>query len=201
MNNNIFVIPKQLPNNPNWNKFNLRQNYIEEGMFAFVSWKWINPFAERIGNKKCLEVIAGRGILSYALLQKNIDVIATDDYSWQDNENGQFKKWKEHVTTVEQMDAIKSVEKYGSNIDVLIMSWAWMDDTAYRVIKKLYEINPKAVVVFIGESKYGCTADDSFFDHFQIIEDDDFNSVMKNYERWHSIHDRPMLGRYTEEII
>ena len=54
-----------------------RQDYIQQGMFAFVSWKWVEPLAKWIGNRRCLEIMAGRGWWSHGLRQKGVDVIAT----------------------------------------------------------------------------------------------------------------------------
>src|SRR5699024_6074466 len=91
----------------------LREGFINNGMYAFVSWRWVKPFAKWIGERKVLEVMAGRGWLSHALRELNVNVIATDDYSWS-YECG----WLPPVTDVEELDAIKSVEKYGKDIDV-----------------------------------------------------------------------------------
>ena len=59
-----------------------RNNLQEAGMFAYVSWKWVNPFVRWIGKRKVLEVMAGAGYLTYALREKGVDVIATDNKSW-----------------------------------------------------------------------------------------------------------------------
>lgn len=196
----MYEIPNEIPKFTN--RFDpasyiARSKYIEDGMFAFVSWKWINPFVEWINNRKCLEVMAGRGILASALRQKGVSVIATDDFSWSKLEHGEYKKWEDTVTEVENLDAVKAVEKYGKEAGILIMSWAYMDDTAYRVIKKLNEVNPDALIVYIGESQGGCTADDEFFKHFDEIEDDEkFNVVSRSFERWQGLHDYPCLGKF-----
>lgn len=173
----------------------LKEKFNLMGMFCFVSWKWITPFSEWIGDRKCLEVMAGRGWLSHGLREKGIDIIATDDFSW--HKSDRFVKWNDLVTDVEELDAVESVKKYGEDIDVLIMAWAYMDDVAFRVIKELHEVNPKALVVFCGEDRHGCTADDNFFDKFEEIEEDSFyDGVAQHYETWNSLHDRLMLGRY-----
>lgn len=175
----------------------LRQAYIDKGMFGFVSWKWINPFVEWIGNRKCLEVMAGRGWLSHALREKGVEVIATDNFSWHNGEV--YSSWKNTVTSIEEIDAVSAVEKYASEIDIVIMCWAFMDNIAYETIKKLHEINPNALVVFIGEGAGGCTANDNFFNHFQRITNDElFEKAANNYEHWDCLHDRLILGQYEE---
>mgnify|MGYP001344749782 CR=1 FL=1 len=175
-------------------KYNLRQLFLGEGMFAFVSWRWLHPFADWVGDRKVLEVMAGRGWLAHGLRQLNVDVKATDDYSWI-NEKG----WKEPLVDIEDLDAVKSIEVYGSDVDIVIMSWPWMDSTAYRVLRKLHEVNSDAILVYIGEPLGGCTADDSFFDHFEEIEDDWFtNNVSVNLESWDGIYDDVFLGTYKQ---
>jgi hypothetical protein len=174
--------------------FKLKRLWNEEGMYAFVSWKWVKPLAKYLKGKRCLEVMAGRGWLSLALRHLNIDIVATDDMSWA--YNGKHKKMQYLVTDVTQMDAVESVERYGECIDVIIISWPYMDDTAYRAIKKLNEINPNALIIYIGEGDGGCTADDNFHEHFEIVNDEVFEKASEEYERWDGIHDQLLLGRY-----
>jgi len=174
----------------------LREEYAKMGMFCFVSWKWINPIVEWIGDRKCLEVMAGRGWLSHALQQKGINIKATDDYSWFDNK---FSNWNNTVTNVEKIDAVNAINKYGKEIDVVFMAWAYMDDTAYRVIKELHKVNPNALVVYCGEGYGGCTADENFHEHFETVDDDVFYEAASNYQRWYSIKDYLELGRYSEK--
>lgn len=176
-------------------EMHLKEVYNSQGMFAFVSWKWINPLVEWIGKRKCLEVMAGRGWLSYALRQKGVDVISTDNFSWS-NERG----WKEPLTEVIEADAIESINLFGDKVDLVFLGWPYMDDTAYKTIKRLHEVNPHAQVIYIGEGGGGCTANDDFFNHFELVDDKKFwENVSPNYERWNMLHDHLELGRYKKE--
>jgi len=198
----MFNIPDCLPNqyqdcmdynfSDRTGGFNLRDKYRRDGMFAFVSWKWINPFVEWINNRRCLEVMSGRGILSYALKQKGIKIITTDDYSWFDMEG--MSKWHDTLVEVEKLDAVDAVIKYGKDIDILIISWPYMDNIAYQVIKELYNINPEVQVVYIGEGRGGCTADDEFYENFKEVKDEKFEIVVNNYERWWGITRSSPIG-------
>lgn len=212
MLNSIFSIARELPTAPPTEKdmdlellgmskeHILREKFVAIGMFAFPSWRWINPFVEWINGRKCLEVMAGRGWLSYALRQKGVDVIATDDFSW--HRQAQFSKWNDTVTEVKEYDAVAAIEQFGKDVGIVIMGWPYMDDTAYRVLKRLHEINPNAILVYIGEGGGGCTADDSFFDHFMPIHDLSFyETVATKYERWDGIRDRIVLGHYSEDVL
>lgn len=171
-----------------------REEFISEGMYGFISWKWILPFIEWVGDKRCLEVMAGRGWWSYALQQKGVSVHATDDFSW--HEQGRYSTWKDTLVNMEKLDAVKAVKKYGEETDVVLMSWPYMDDTAYEVIKALHQVNPNAVVVYIGEGSGGCTASYAFFDHFYEIEDEAFTEVQMNFESWSAIRDEIRIGRF-----
>lgn len=174
-------------------EYMLKDFYNSKGMYAFVSWRWVNPFVKWLGNRKCLEVMAGRGWWSHALRQKGVDVIATDDYSWSDE-----RSWDVPLTTVLKTDAIAAVEKYGKDVDVILIGWPYMDDTAYKVIKKLHEVNSNALVVYIGEGCCGCTASDAFFEKFSEDDDDVFYSeVAPQYQSWESVHDRIMVGKFS----
>ena len=167
-------------------------------MYAFVSWKWVNPLAAWIGNRKCLEVMSGRGILAYALRLKRVDIIATDDYSWFMKDK--FKEWNNLVTNVDKMDAVEAVKEYGASIDILLMVWPYKDNAAYQVIKTLYEVNKAAYVVYIGQwqEKDLVTADSDFYNHYALINDDTlFNKAAASYENWRGVHDKLTLGRYS----
>ena len=111
-------------------ELHLKNAYNQAGMYAFVSWRWLNKFIDWLDGRKVLEVMAGRGWWTHGLRQKGVDVIATDDFSWMN------RGWINTLTEVEEMDAIEAVERYGKKIDFVTMGWPYMDNTAYRVIKK-----------------------------------------------------------------
>lgn len=194
------VVNKEIPNAmPKLKRFDagnyhLRDKFIKEMGFAYVSWKWVNPLVSWLGSKSVLEVMSGKGALSFALRQKGVNVIATDDFSWHDN-----LKWNTLWTEIEDIDAISAINKYGKKSDVLIMSWApYNEPIGYEVLKRYNEVNPNGILLVIGEGHGGCTADDNFFRHFQTINDDAFEEVDSCFERWEGIHDYPQIGRYLK---
>ncbi len=149
-----------------------RYEYIKRAGFTYLAWNWIKPLAKFLDGKICLEVMAGSGALSYALKNQGAHIITTDSMEWHEYEC-EYSYWKSNLYTyMEKLDALEAIEKYGKQIDILIMSWPYMDNTAYQVIKKLNEVNSNALVLYIGEDYYGCTADDEFFDYFKVIEND-----------------------------
>lgn len=202
----MAVIPSRMKypeNRDSWLKspetfmhsFTDKQEWNNRGMYAFVSWKWVIPFVKWINGRKCLEVMAGAGWLSLALRQKGVDVIATDNMSWH-----KLKRWK-NVTPVEPLSAKKAIEKYGAEIDIMIIGWPYMDDHAYYALKLLHKLNPNANVVYIGEGDGGCTASPKFFKHFREEEDQEFDQVAKEYERFYGMHDYMFLGRYKPKKL
>jgi len=172
----------------------LRDAYNEAGMYGFVSWRWVEPFVKWINGRKCLEIMSGRGWLSYALQQKGVNVIATDNFSWHEN----FKEWNDTLTDIECIGAVDAVEKYGSDVDIVIVSWPEAADTTFKALKKLYEINSNAVFVFIGDENIEVCADSNFFTHFKEINDEKFALAAERYQSWFNFPDRLMLGQYKE---
>lgn len=189
-----FQIPYRIPNffknNMSMEISMLREPMIAMQGFVLVTWKLANALAEWIGSRRCLEVMAGTGVLSYALQKKGIDIVATDNYSWDAN-----KGWytnKRTYTEVENLDAIEALDKY-NDVDIVIMSWAYMDDTAYRVLQKMRKVNPSMIMLVIGEGDGGCTADTNFFESIVEIEDPTFRKVQKEFYQFHGLHDFPEL--------
>lgn len=168
---------------------------FQHGMFAFVCWDWVRPLARWIGSRRCLEVMAGRGFLSHALRKCSVNVIATDDYSWHRSEH---QPWAGMplMTDIEEMDAVDAVRKYGASVDFVIMSWAYMDNTSYNVVKELRNVNPKALIIHIGEGGGGCTDSDQFFGAVKQVNDKRFyEDVAPKYQTWQMLHDRLNLFR------
>lgn len=140
-----------------------------------------NFIKQHVVDPKAIEVMAGKGWLSYHLRQKGVNVIAvTDNYSW---ERFDFSSTP---VPVEKLDCVEAVKKYkGANL--VIMSWPYMDSNAHKVVKALRK---NQWLLYIGESEYGCTADEAFFryirKHCVVLEAPGFKSFPE-------IHDFPLL--------
>lgn len=165
----------------------LRHKTIERIGFSLINKEWIKLLAKWIDNKRCLEVMAGCGSLSYALKQENTNIIATDNFTWKGG--GDWNTDKNYWTNIQDIDAIEAVKKYGKDIDIIICSWAYMDDTLYRVLQTMRKINPNCVMIYIGEGWGGCTADNNFFDNMTEIKDKEIDYINLYYQRWDGIHD------------
>lgn len=50
--------------------------------FPLLAKDWLVPLAKWIGSRKCVELMAGCGSLSYVLSQEGVDITPTDNGSW-----------------------------------------------------------------------------------------------------------------------
>lgn len=160
-----------------------RSAYIQLMGYSLVSKNWVRPLAAFIGKRKVLEIMSGTGALAKALQDEGVDVTATDDYSWKATFAGQWTK-------VEKRDALKAISKYGKATDFILMSWPYLDDTALKVLQRMRRVNPDCRLIYIGEPKGGCNADDAFFDAVVSDEDDSaLNHVREVYPCWYGFCD------------
>jgi hypothetical protein len=171
-------------------EFREKEAWTKAGMYAFVCWIWVEPLAEWLRGKRVLEIMAGAGWLARALREKGIDVVATDDHSWPRKHEWTLQ------TEVEELDALKAIQKYADQTDILVMSWPYMDPTAFLSLQAWAKLKPGALAIYIGEGDGGCTADEEFFQHFEEVEDPAFDEIARKYVTWWGLHDRINLGRY-----
>jgi len=157
--------------------------------YALITNEFVNSLNIFLKDKKTLEVMAGRGLLSALLREKGAGIICTDSNDW----GGSSEEYA--YTEIEIIEAEEAVKKYGKEIDHILMVWPPIhEDHAYRVVKALREVNPNASIIYIGENR-GCTADDDFFDIIEDVEDIKFREVQKSYQQFNNLHDRPYLVR------
>lgn len=169
-----------------------RDPIVKNSGFALISNEWVRPLAQWIGKRHCLEIMSGSGALSYALTQNGTDVIATDNCSWAQ----QYGSWfSEPWQKVEQLNCLDAIERYGSDCELIICSWPYMDEDAYNALIKMRAVNPTAMMIYIGEWSCGATASDSFFEAVSIVHDTEFTLAVKNFKQVYGIHDWPRLLR------
>jgi len=163
--------------------FNGRTECTKRGMWAIVEKQWVAKLAKWIGDRKCLEVMAGAGWLAKALDNHGVDITATDDYSWDGN---QHSLDMERVYPVQQAPAIDAVTSTGA--DVLIISWPPYGSR--DIIDICSQWGSERPVVYIGEEG-GCNAPGEFFDNFEIT------GTGIHLPRWYGLHDQIMIGHYN----
>lgn len=188
------ILPKSYINKPlemiptlmyNDKYINWRDKYAKRFGFPLFAENWVKPLAQWIGNRPCLEIMAGTGYLSYFLKRYGVNIIATDDYSW--------KSHFENINNVEMLDCIKAIENYGENCKFIICSWPYMDDGAYKALLKMREVNSKCRFIYIGEGWGGCTADDRFFEIAEECNIKSFREAVSKYRSWYGVCDRIVL--------
>lgn len=145
---------------------------------------WLKILADYIQNEKCLEIMAGSGIITYGLKKMGFDILATDNFAWND-------KWQSWVD-IENTDCIDAIKKYAVERPVIVISWPEMGDIAYRALKELRAVNPDAKMVFIGEFG-GCCANEDFCDTASRIDDEWSIRINKKFLSWCGIHDLTLI--------
>lgn len=154
--------------------YQARNEYTSRCGFAIISKEWIQPLVKFIGKDKCLEIMGGSGLLSKALKDEGVNVICTDNLSWEDSKT----EWKNHFTEIENLDCVEAIEKYGKDVKYIIMSWApYQGKESALAYKKMKEVNPDAVMIYIGEDQGGCTACDEFFEETEMKSTMDYFEV------------------------
>ncbi len=155
------------------NSFYSRTFCTKRGMWAIVTAGWTTALADWIGGRTAIEIMAGRGWLTRALSEHGVNIIATDDYSWDDTHDA-----TEPVCKVEQMDA-EEVALTHLDREVLICSWPHSTEP-FQKICRLWLSEGKSVV-YIGEDNGGCCVREDFELRLERLEID--------MPQWEGMHD------------
>jgi hypothetical protein len=147
-----------------------------------------------------LEIMAGSGIMANYLHVTGINIIATDDFSWHgNNPNYRTQYWNKMFFDVQKYDALHAIEKFGKDMDYVLMIWPpYNDPIAYRSIKKLHDINPDSELIFIGEGSDGCTADRQFYENVQPLGHYSYEKINQHFINWFGIHDYVSIYKWKE---
>lgn len=161
--------------------FYMRGEVTDYGMWALVDLQWTKKLANWIDKRIVLEVMAGRGWLAKALHHHGVNVIATDNYDWEEkHEKGKM------VFDIERLDALDAVKQY-PNADILIVSWPPYEHS--HINKVCAEWGKTRPIVYIGEGYGGCTADNEFHKRFEETQ-------TMSIPQWDGIHDHIEIGYY-----
>lgn len=191
----INIYDKYNNNNNPMLSFALRGQYVEKFAWGVVDNGVVSFIAKHVQGI-ALEIGAGKGWLACNMraLMGNDVWIATDGMC-SHNINENTKKW----TSVIHMNAADSVEKFPEANCLVIMWPACEASYAYNALQKFLErINEDSRIIFWGENKGGCTANDDFFDlldgNFVLDEE----NIYYPYQ-WYGFHDYirvyyPILG-------
>lgn len=158
--------------------------------YAIITKKFIRGLSEYIGDKKCLEIMAGQGCLSKSLQDEGVDIITTDNYSW----NGSFNM-NDTWIDVEDMDCLEAIRKYGKEVSYILCSWIpYKSQIGYEALKLMNEINPECKMIVLGEGLGGCTADDLFFQHLERVDEDE--EFLNHFRKWGGVYDYASIVKF-----
>lgn len=158
----------------------VRSYLVKNGMFALITTDFADALAKYLNGKKVLEVMSGAGYLAKALYDRGIDIIATDNNSWNLQQFSDFK--------IENLDAKQAIKKY-NNVDYILVSWIPMGDAGTELIDTIKKYCPNTLILCIGESDDGCTANDYFFEHTECINDSRLHDSQVVFESFDGIYD------------
>ena len=173
--------------------FVMRELYLENSFVAYSDefMTALKNFCHANGISSVAEVLCGTGWLSHWMKKYKIPVKhSVDNKSWPRYEGRQYMR---HV---KRMDAVKHVKRCRS-VELFVMSWPYMDPVAANVWKAM---RPGSYLLYIGEDRGGCTADDEFFDLVgeHEVTDDTYETgfldkMKESFVTFWGIHDEPRL--------
>lgn len=187
-----FDILDYFSNDPNFFYIDPKRIVNKYGMWCIVSKDWVKNLAEQIKGKRVLEIMAGAGWLSKALSEFDIDIIATDDKSWENGNKSHNNKFFKEVFNVEKIDALKSIFKYREEVDILLVSWPPYSD-GKELADALFYWDHKKPIIYIGENNGGCNSGDLFWNNFLVDE----NICIEN-PSWFGIYDNVYFGYWKK---
>lgn len=142
--------------------------------------EWIDPFAKWIGNRKVLEIGCGCGALSYNLKQRGVNLTAIDNQSWNNRgwHTDETLLWDKDIVVEDYFQVSKNYKDY----DLYILAHPMTGEFPTNVVKRIKELNNKALIILIGPL---ADLDDDFFSFVEVINDDEeFNSFNSKYYYW-----------------
>ena len=98
---------------------------MEQGIYCFYSRPLLKGLARIISRRPCVEIAAGDGTLSRLLLQRGVQVTATDDGSWEP-----FVNYDRDGIEVQRIDAVSALRTLRP--EVVLCSWPPAGNTFER---------------------------------------------------------------------
>ena len=105
--------------------FRARKERLNRGMWPVVAMPWVRELAGWLEGRSVLEVMAGGGWIAAGLARCGVDVLATDDCSW-DKRHALMVRM--HPTA--KATALAAVRQHRDDREVLLVSWPYMNEDA-----------------------------------------------------------------------
>ncbi|MCM0599649.1 SAM-dependent methyltransferase [Periweissella fabalis] len=150
------------------------------GMWAYTNAVFLQDLSTYLAGAPVLEIMAGNGYISAGLRARNSSqlIYTTDDTSWL-NENA---TGKHPVTTIEPLDALAAIDKYGNQVAYVIMSWSPDGlDIDWQVLQKLRTKYPLVKFLVIGE-KDGATNSTIFWQNADLTLVPELNVYYQSFD-------------------
>jgi hypothetical protein len=165
--------------------FEARESFIAKYGFVILGEATINSLTNICHNKKVVDVGSGLGYLSHRLHSNGIDITAID-----------FKPTREFYSYLKRsnlwkLDYDQDARDHDlSQYEVIILCWPPYDTSfGYEIASR---VQPGQILIYQGEEKGGCTADDNFFDliYSQFEEfPNDTDLLNQHHSTFLGIHD------------
>lgn len=142
----------------------LLRNFRKYLQYHYGQWTLISQQALQVWTKywpfrRYLELMAGDGRLARGLAARGQAVIATDNLAWQsENETG-----RQRYFPVQKLGAEAAVQKFGSQVDAIILAWSPNNDPLDWVLwQQITHLPNRPDLIVIGE-KFGVTNSELFW--------------------------------------
>ena len=144
-------------------QYELVSFFRDTGYWGAATQFFANEVAEVLDNDtRILDPFAGVGWMVKAFREAGLNVHGTDSYDWLTSQS------------VEPLDALDSVGKYGQTATHILLSWVpYGSAIDVDVVNAARELNPEIEFIYVGESRGGCTGSEHLWDLVKITRNFD----------------------------
>lgn len=164
----------------------VRESYVGQS-FVLLTDEFIGS-VQRLchGFANIVELGAGIGWLGHWLGRYGVKIQASiDNKTWPDFSQDQY------LDIVQEMDSLEYLLLH-PEVELFILAWPQEDDLAARIWQAL---QPGQHLLYIGEERDGCTANNDFFDliHGHEVENIATTEMRQSFLSFDDFHDQPQL--------
>ncbi len=164
----------------------VRESYVGES-FVLLTDEFVRSLQLLCADfTSIVELGAGVGWLGHWLCKYGISMLTSiDNKTWPDFPQGRY------LDIVQQMDSLEYLQLH-PEVDLFILAWPEENDLASRIWQALH---PGQYLLYIGEDKGGCTADNIFFEliHGHEVEHHGTRKMRESFLSFDDFHDQPHL--------